>query len=283
MTPPEPRARRAREIGSPGARAVPALLSMPLLLLLTVPVALLVARTTPRAVIAELRNPETLSAIGLSLTTSTAALVAAAAFGTPLAYWLTRTRSRVAPLVETIVDLPTVLPPSVAGVALLLALGRNGIVGGWLEAAGIGLAFTPAAVVVAQIFVASPYFVRAARAGFASVDPDLREAATIDGASGWSLIRRVLAPQAAPSLFAGAAMCWSRAIGEFGATIIFAGNLPGRTQTMPLAVYIGFENGLDRALVLSTVLIALSLVVLLAVRLLGWRGPAFGPGRPGTV
>lgn len=222
---------------------------------------------------AELSSPETRSAIALSLSTSAIALLVTIVLGTPLAYWLSRSSSRVSIIAETLVDLPTVLPPSVAGVALLLAFGRSGIIGRWLEAAGLGIAFTSAAVVIAQVFVASPYFVRAARAGFASVGADVREAAIIDGASGWTLLRFVLAPQAASSLAAGAAMSWSRSIGEFGATILFAGNLPGRTQTMPLAVYLGFEHGLDRALVLSALLVALSLGVLVAVRVTGWREP----------
>ncbi len=250
---------------------VPAILSLPLFLLLLVPVALLVARSSPNSFLSELAAPETRSAILLSLLSSTAALLVTILLGTPLAYWLAHTRSRAATLAEAIVDLPTVLPPSVAGVALLLAFGRNGTIGAWLHSLGLDLAFTPLAVVIAQVFVASPYFVRAARAGFASVGADLREAATIDGATGWGLVRRVLAPAAARSLGAGAAMCWSRAIGEFGATIIFAGNLPGRTQTMPLAVYLGFEQSLDRALVLSAILITISLAVLLAVRLLAPR------------
>lgn len=271
MKPVEWRARSSGKGASLARSPVPALLAMPLFLLLAVPVAMLVVRTTPRAFAAELENPETLSAIVLSLVSSTVALIVTIVFGTPLAYWLSRSRSRFGAVVETLVDLPTVLPPSVAGVALLLTLGRNGPVGAWLEWAGLGVAFTPAAVVIAQVFVASPYYVRAARAGFASVGADVREAAIIDGASGWGLFRLVLAPLAARSIGAGAAMCWSRAIGEFGATIIFAGNLPGLTQTMPLAVYLGFENGLDRALVLSAVLIAISLVVLVMVRMLGWR------------
>lgn len=250
---------------------VPALLALPLLLFLAVPVALLVARTTPAAVAAELRSPEARAAIRLSLISSTSALAVTIAMGTPLAYWLSRSRSRLAAITETLVDLPTVLPPSVAGVALLLTFGRNGPVGSWLHALGVEVAFTPAAVVLAQVFVASPYFVRAARAGFASVGAEIRETASIDGATGRTLLALILVPLAARSLGAGAAMCWSRAIGEFGATIIFAGNLPGLTQTMPLAIYLGFESGLDRALVLSGMLIAISLTVLIAVRLLGWR------------
>jgi len=250
---------------------VPTVLGVPLLVFLALPVVMLVARTTPSAAMAALRERETIQAIVLSLVASTCALGVSVMLGIPTAYWLAHTRSRLAALVETLVDLPTVIPPAVAGVALLLALGRNGIVGSWLASMGIELAFTPIAVVLAQVFVASPYFVRAARAGFASVDPAQREAAINLGASRWTEFRAVVWPLSAPSVGAGAAMCWSRAVGEFGATIIFAGNLPGRTQTMPLAVYIGFENGLDRALVLSTILLGLSVVVLLAVRLSGWR------------
>jgi molybdate transport system permease protein len=253
--------------------AIPALLALPLLLLLLVPVVMLVVRTTPRAVAQELAHRETIQAIGLSLATSTMALAMSIALGAPLAYWLARTRSPLAKVVEALVDLPTVLPPAVAGVALLLTFGRSGPVGALLSKLGIELVFTPEAVVLAQMFVASPYFVRAARAGFASVAPAQREAAINLGASRWAEFRSVLAPLSGPSLAAGAAMCWSRAIGEFGATIIFAGNLPGRTQTMPLAVYVGFENDLDRAIVLSAVLICISLVVLLGVRLTGWRFP----------
>jgi molybdate transport system permease protein len=253
---------------------VTALLAMPLLALLAAPVVMLLVRTSPSAALEELKNRETLSAIGLSLATSTVALIAAFVLGTPLAYWLSRSRSRASLIAETLVDLPTVLPPSVAGIALLLTFGRAGPLGGAMRFAGIDIAFTTAAVVIAQVFVASPYFVRAARAGFASVGTDLRDSALMDGAAGWGLVRYVLAPQAAPSLAAGAAMCWGRAIGEFGATIIFAGNFPGRTQTMPLAVYLGLEGNLDRALVLSAILIALSLAVLLGVRVSGWRSGA---------
>ncbi len=264
------------EPGLPGRpRAVTLfLLGTPLLLFLGVPVGLLVLRATPSLVAHELAARETRSALVLSFISSTATLLLAAVAGTPLACWLAHTRSRLRPIVETLIDLPTILPPSVAGVALLLAFGRAGPIGSLLHSMGVNIAFTPAAVVMAQLFVASPYYVRAARAGFASVGVDLREAATIDGATGWRLFRTVLAPLASPSLGAGAAMCWSRALGEFGATIIFAGNLPGVTQTMPVAVYLGFESGLDRALVLSTILIATSLLVLIVARVLAKR-PAF--------
>ena len=248
------------------ARAIPAALAMPLLLFLAVPVVMLVARTTPGEVVSELGDRETVQAIALSLGTSTASLLVSIGFGIPLAYWLAHTRSRFAPVIETLVDLPTVLPPSVAGVALLLALGRTGPVGSLLGSMGVELAFTTGAVVLAQVFVASPYFVRAARAGFASVDKAQREAAINLGASRWVEFRAVLAPQAAPSLGAGAAMCWSRAVGEFGATIIFAGNLPGRTQTMPLAVYDALQTDPEAAIALGLVLLAVSLTLLTALR-----------------
>jgi molybdate transport system permease protein len=246
----------------------PLVLSSPLLFLLAVPVVLLAARTTPDAVATELAQRETRQAIGISLATSVACLVLAAVMGTPLALWLARSRTRFATLIETLVDLPTLLPPSVAGLSLLLALGRHGPVGALLHEAGIDLAFTPVAVILAQLFVAAPYYVRSATAGFASVTEEIREAATIDGATGWSMLRLVLVPQAGRSLAAGAVMCWSRALGEFGATMIFAGNLPGRTQTMPMAIYLGLEQNLDRALVLSAIMIGLSLSLLMAARLL---------------
>lgn len=255
----------------PRRSSVPAMLALPMLLFLCLPVGMLLVRTSPAAAVAELRERETLGAIGLSLATSVVALVATFVLGTPLAYWLSRSRSRAGAIAETLVDLPTVLPPSVAGIALLLAFGRAGPLGGLMHSAGIDIAFSTAAVVVAQVFVASPYYIRAARAGFASVGADLRDSAVIDGAGGWKLVRYVLAPQAAASLSAGAAMCWGRAIGEFGATIIFAGNFPGRTQTMPLAVYLGLEGNFDRALVLSSILIGMSVVVLIGVRVSGSR------------
>lgn len=255
-----------------GKGVIPALLGLPLLLLLAAPVLVLAWRSGLGGVWAELTEPRTRAALWLSVWTSGTALAVSVAFGTPLAVWMARSRSRWARAAETLVDLPTVLPPSVAGLALLLTLGRSGPVGRWLESAGLAVAFTPAAVVLAQVFVASPYFVRSARAGFAGVGRDLVEAARIDGAAGWHLFRRVSAPMAARSLAAGAAMCWSRAVGEFGATVLFAGNMPGRTQTMPLAIGLGLEEGLDRALVLSAVLLLAAVVVLGGVRLLAGRG-----------
>ncbi len=280
---------RGRERGR-GTAGVPLVLAAPLLLLLTVPIVALVMRTTPRAIWEALLEAPTRQAVMLSVLTSAASLLIAIVLGLPLAYWLATSRSRVVGLATALVDLPTVLPPSVAGLALLLTLGRRSTAGGLLESWGLSVAFTPAAVVIAQVFVASPYFVRAARAGFASVSADLVDAAALDGATRRAFLMRVLIPLSWRALGAGAAMCWCRALGEFGATIIFAGNLPGWTQTMPLAVYLGLEQNMDRALVLATILIGIAVTVLGCVRVLGPRegpeapprGRGWGRARSGT-
>ncbi len=211
-------------------------------------------------------------AIALSLLTSAIALVVIVALGTPLAYLLARRSFRGSRLIDVLVDLPIVLPPAVAGIALLVAFGRYGVVGRWLNAAGITLGFTTAAVVLAQIFIAAPFFVRAAKAGFMRVDRDLEDAAADLGASPGKVFRSVTLPMAFPGLAAGAVLAWARALGEFGATIMFAGNFPGVTQTMPLAIYGRFGAGdLPSALLLSIVLLGLSIVVLLGLRLFGGR------------
>jgi molybdate transport system permease protein len=165
-----------------------------------------------------------------------------------------------------LVDLPIVLPPSVAGLALLMAFGRRGLLGGSLEALGISLPFTTAAVVLAQVFVAGPLYVRAARIGFGAVDSQLEEAAVTEGANQWELFRHVMVPAALPALVSGALLCWARVLGEFGATILFAGNLVGRTQTMPLAIYIGFESDRGAALALSLLLVGVSASLLALLR-----------------
>jgi molybdate transport system permease protein len=169
-------------------------------------------------------------------------------------------------LIDTLIDLPTVLPPSVAGVALLMAFGRQGLFGPWLSWLGMSIPFTQLAVVLAQTFVAAPYYVRAATLGFAAVDCELRKAAALDGASRWQIFHLVMVPMAWMSLMSGCVMTWARALGEFGATIIFAGNFPGRTQTMPLAIYIGFEIDLNVALTLSAILICCSFLILIVVK-----------------
>jgi molybdate transport system permease protein len=164
--------------------------------------------------------------------------------------------------------MPAVLPPAAAGIALLLAFGRNGPVGSIFADWGYPLAFTPVAVVFAQAFVASPFYVLEATAAFAGADRTLEEAAVLDGAGTLALFRRITLPLARAHLASGASVAWARALGEFGATILFAGSLAGTTQTMPLAIYLGFEYDLDRAVALSLILLVVSALVLLAVRLL---------------
>jgi molybdate transport system permease protein len=173
--------------------------------------------------------------------------------------------------VETLVDLPIVLPPAVAGLGLLLAFGRRGPIGGALDAVGIELSFTTVAVVLAQLFVAAPLFVRAARAGLAAVDTEIQDAARVDGAGEAAVFALVTVPLARSALAAGAVLCWARALGEFGATIMFAGNVEGVTQTLPLAVYGTFQVNLDQSIAAGVVLVGAAFVVLAAVRITHWR------------
>ena len=211
-------------------------------------------------------TPAALSALRLSLLTSGASVLISVFAGTPLAYGLAHRAFRGRAFLEILIDLPVVLPPSVAGLGLLIAFGREGVFGAALSAVGITLPFTTAAVVLAQTFVSAPLYIRAARIGFAGIDPQLEESAYVEGASQWQLFTRVMLPQAARALLSGAILSWTRALGEFGATILFAGNLEGRTQTMPLAIYLGFERGLGVALALSVVLMVVSIALLSALR-----------------
>jgi molybdate transport system permease protein len=208
----------------------------------------------------------------LSLLTTAAAMSIVLMTGIPLAFFLARRPFPGSRVIDTLVDLPIVLPPAVAGIALLVAFGRNGMVGRWLATMGVTLGFTTAAVILAQVFVAAPFFVRAAKSGFQRVDIDLEDAAADLGASPLRTLRTVTFPMALPSLLAGAVLAWARALGEFGATIMFAGNFPGVTQTMPLAIYARFGAGdLTSALILSLVLLIASVIVLFGLRLLASR------------
>jgi molybdate transport system permease protein len=262
--------RGARDAGQPLGFAVlaPALL---LLVFLALPVIALVWRAGPNLRGPEAATRETLrQALVVSGITSSISLLAVIALGTPLAFLLARRRVRGVRLIETLVDLPMVLPPAVAGIALLMAFGRRGIAGSLLNDAGITIGFTMVAVILAQTFVSVPFFVRAARAGFQRVDRDLEESAADLGAGRWQVFRSVTLPLARAALGAGAVMAWARALGEFGATIMFAGNLAGETQTMPLAIYGRYEAGdLDTALVLALILLAISVIVLLGARTIG--------------
>ena len=211
-------------------------------------------------------SDQAVQALQLSLFTSTLTTLGAVIFGTPLAYMLARWKFRFKTWIELLIDLPIVLPPSVAGLALLIAFGRRGLFGSTLSMLGISLPFTTAAVVLAQVFVAAPLYVRSARIGFADVDLQLEEAASVEGANQWQLFREVMLPIANRALLSGAVLTWTRALGEFGATILFAGNLEGVTQTMPMAIYLGFERDIGVALALSVVLVAVSFLLLMLTR-----------------
>jgi len=238
-----------------------------LLLLVTLPLVAIAVRGAPLFG-AAIGAPEVGPAIRLTLGTSLTALAVIVTFGTPTAWLIARRRIRAWRLVDALLDLPIVLPPSVAGIGLLLAFGRTGLLGPFLDAAGIPVAFTTAAVVLAQVFVAAPLYVRAAVVGFRSIDRDLERVAMVEGADALQIARFVTLPLAAPALLAGAVTAWARALGEFGATILFAGNLPGRTQTMSLAVYTLFQSDVSAALALTLLLMLSSFVVLLFTRLL---------------
>lgn len=211
-------------------------------------------------------DPVVTEALKLSLTTSSLTLAIAFLLGTPVAFLLARYRFPGYRIVETMLDLPLVLPPVVAGVALLMAFGRRGVLGSELDALGIQLPFTTAAVVVAQVFVAAPFYVRSAKAGFATVGRDIESAAQIDGAGLWRVMFDISVPVALPAMTAGAVLCWARALSEFGATLLFAGNFQGRTQTMPLAIMTAFERDLGTALAIAVILLVISFLILLASR-----------------
>jgi molybdate transport system permease protein len=241
-------------------------LAMPMLALLALPILALMLRVDVTALLRNLTNPTVQQALMLSITTGTITMLLALVFGTPLALLLGRHRFRGRAILDTLVDLPIVLPPAVAGIALLLVFGRRGWLGPGLELMGMSVVFTPVAVVIAQFFVAAPFYVRTAAAGFAEIDVELEQAAALDGADDFAIFRHVTAALAWPAIAGGAVMTWARAVGEFGATIIFAGNFPGRTQTMPLAIYLGFERDFDLAVTLAFLLLAASFAVLLIVK-----------------
>ncbi len=242
------------------------LLSLPLLLFIALPLAALLLRISPTTFLTDIKQHQVVQAVGVSISTSLITTLVTLVFGTPVAYLLSQRRTRFYQLIDTIIDLPTVLPPAVAGVALLMAFGRRGLFGGSLAAAGISIPFTQVAVVMAQTFIAAPLFVKTAAIGFAGVNKELMQAAALDGAGKIAVFRYIILPLSWVALLTGLVMTWARALGEFGATMIFAGNFPGRTQTMPLAIYVGFEIDLDVALALSLVLVCFSFLTLIVVK-----------------
>lgn len=242
---------------------IPSILMLALFLL---PLSAVVIRSINNNFFDDAFSQQALQALRLSLVTSTITTIGAIIFGTPLAYILAKWKIKFKSWIELLIDLPIVLPPSVAGLALLIAFGRRGLFGSVLNIMGISLPFTTVAVVLAQTFVAAPLYIRSARVGFTAIDKQLEEAANVEGANQWQLFREVMLPLTRRILLSGAILTWTRALGEFGATILFAGNLEGVTQTMPMAIYLGFERNLGVALALSVVLIVVSFFLLMVTR-----------------
>jgi molybdate transport system permease protein len=240
--------------------------SAPLLIYLAAPLVALVVVVPPRELVEGLSSPTSLHALWLSIRTTLIATLLLVALGTPLAYVLARSRFAGHELVDTLVDLPVTIPPVVAGVGLLLTFGRRGLLGRHFELLGVQVAFSTAAVVMAQVFIASPFFVKAARAGFEGVDTRLEAAARTLGAGRWRVFWTVTAPLARPALVSGVVLAWARALSEFGATMMFAGNFPGRTQTLSLAVMSALESDLETAVAVSALSLVLGLLALLAAK-----------------
>ena len=237
------------------------------LIFLVIPLGALVVEAPWGGFAGILQSPEALAALRLSLVTSVATTFIALVLGVPLAWLLAREVLPLTNVWRALVIVPLLLPPVVGGVGLLTALGRRGLVGQYLyQGMGVQLPFTTAGVIVAQTFVAMPFLIITMESGFRSMNPRYEEAATTLGASPWVTFRRVTLPLVAPAALAGAVLCWARALGEFGATITFAGNFPGVTQTMPLAVYSALESDRSVAIALSLVLLLVSVAVLVALR-----------------
>lgn len=238
------------------------------LALLVLPTAVLLVRAVAPGALGTLLRPAAAEALRLSLMTTGISMVVVVLLGTPLAYLLARYDFRGRRLLDALVDLPLLLPPVIAGVGLLLVFGRRGLLGAPLSEMGVNIAFTSVAVVLAQVFVASPFFVRTLKVGFASVSNDLADAAVIDGANRWRLFISILLPLAAPAFVEGLVLAWARALAEFGATIVFAGSLQGRTRTLPLAIYAALESDLNAAIALSALLTVMSVSVFVLFRTL---------------
>ena len=243
-----------------------------LVLFILVPLAALIWRgVADPAFWPSLTKSLVLEALWVTGLTTSATLLVSIIAGTPLAYLVARRHFPGKWLVETTIDLPLVLPPVAAGVALLMAFGRRGVLGPHLAVLGIELPFTMAAVVLAQLFVAGPFYIRGAKLGFATVDPELEEAAALDGASAWASFWYVTLPLALPGMASGIVLCMARAVSEFGATLMFAGNFASRTQTMSLAIMTALETDLSAALALAVLLVGIAAVVLVLSRALAGR------------
>ncbi|WP_254876703.1 ABC transporter permease [Verrucosispora sp. NA02020] len=256
---------RTRRTGRiPIALLVPATLGMVFLVL---PLVGLLVRTPWSTLPQRLTEPGVLTALRLSVQTASLATLLCLVLGIPLAWLLARVSFPGRRVVRALITVPLVLPPVVGGVALLLVFGRRGLVGSWLDSTfGVTVPFTTTAVVLAEAFVAMPFLIIAVEGALRGADTRYEEAAATLGAGRWTTFTHVTLPLVAPGIAAGAVLCWARALGEFGATITFAGNYPGRTQTMPLAVYLALETDLEAAIVLSLILLTVSVVILACLR-----------------
>ena len=249
------------------ARILVGILAGSFFLFLGIPLAALIIREPPALLWDLIRQPEVLLALQLSIFTTFVSLFLTVIFGLPVAYVLVRTRIPGRRFLQTLVTMPTVLPPVVAGVALLITFGRFGLIGQYLTPLGISIPFTTVAVIMAQMFVSSPFFVNSARAGLEQLDPRYESAAHTLHASEFYTFRRVTLPLIRPILLTGAGLSWARALGELGATITFAGSFPGVTETMPIAVYNAANVDIDSAVALSVVLLAISFAVLISLQI----------------
>jgi molybdate transport system permease protein len=249
---------------------------------LVLPLVAIFTRIAPLDLVRQLTNPVAVDALVVSLKTSIVAIVVILIVGTPAAYLLAMRRFRGRSLVLTLIELPLVLPPAVAGIALLAAFGSRGLLGGTFDAAGISIPFTQTAVVLAVILVASPFYLRQAVAAFDAVDRNLLDASRTLGLGPARTFRRVALPLAAKGLGAGTTLAFARGLGEFGATIMFAGSLQGRTQTLPLMIYAQLDQNFDVALAVGALLVIVSLAILLSTKVLSWTSfISISPSRSG--
>lgn len=252
------------------------LVSLSTVLFLGLPILCLVLCPTQHHLLQAIGDQVTKEALVLSVFTSTISTLIVVFFGGVLAYVLARHAFPGRVLVDTLIDLPIVMPPMVTGLALLMLLGRHGVVGSWFSEHGIAITFTSIAVIIAQVFVALPFFVRAARAGFESINPRLEQASLLLGASPRQTFFRVIVPTVWPPLLAGAILAWARCLGEFGATLVFAGNFQGMTQTMPLAIFSALQDNIDVAIALSILLLATSFVLVAFLKIVSKKCGAVG-------
>lgn len=252
-------------------KAILAVLLMTAISFIALPVLALFIKSPLDTTLRSLHDPVVIDALRLSLITSIITTLVVVVMGTPIAYVSARFHYHGKELADSLIDLPVIMPPAVAGIALLMAFGRMGIVGRHLNALGISIAFTTLAVILAQTFVSSPFYIRQARTSFEDVDPAFENAARTLGASRFYTFFHVILPIAMNGLFSGAIMAFARSLGEFGATIMFAGNFQGRTQTMPLAIYTAMQGDLDVSLCLAIILVAISFAVIALVKILTRR------------